>query len=70
MFRQVQVVAESLVFLETILGAFVLFWFLIFGDFVGGDLIFAGVTHTCAMAILLTKLPYNKRAVNTENVVL
>lgn len=64
MFRQVQIVAGSLVFLGTILGAFVSPWFLILSGFVGAGLVFAGTTNTCAMAMLLAKLPYNQRAVN------
>jgi rhodanese-related sulfurtransferase len=58
--RQVQIVAGSLVFTGTILGAFVSPWFLILSGFVGAGLVFAGVTNTCAMAMLLAKLPYNK----------
>lgn len=30
--------------------------------FVGGGLVFAGVTDTCGMAMLLTRLPYNRTA--------
>jgi hypothetical protein len=30
--------------------------------FVGGGLVFAGVTDTCGMAMLLSKLPYNRAA--------
>ena len=58
--RQVQIVAGLLVFTGTILGAFVSPWFLILSGFVGAGLVFAGVTNTCAMAMLLAKLPYNK----------
>ena len=70
MFRQVQIVAGSLVFLGTILGAFVSPWFLILSGFVGGGLVFAGITNTCAMAMLLAKLPYNQKSVNTTDMVL
>ena len=70
MFRQVQIVAGSLVFLGTVLGAFVSSWFLLLSAFVGAGLVFAGVSNTCGMAILLAKLPYNKRAVNTGDIVL
>lgn len=62
MFRQVQIAAGSLVFIGTVLGAFVSPWFLILSGFVGAGLVFAGVTNTCAMAMLLAKLPYNQRA--------
>ncbi|TAF04272.1 MAG: DUF2892 domain-containing protein [Nostocales cyanobacterium] len=59
--RQVQIVAGSLVFTGTVLGAFVSPWFLILSGFVGAGLVFAGVTNTCAMGMLLAKLPYNQR---------
>lgn len=60
-FRQVQIVAGSLVFIGTILGAFVSPKFLILSGFVGAGLVFAGVTNTCAMGMLLAKLPYNQK---------
>ncbi|MEA5551896.1 rhodanese-like domain-containing protein [Anabaena cylindrica UHCC 0172] len=59
--RQVQIAAGSLVFIGTILSAFVSPWFLILTGFVGAGLVFAGVTNTCAMGMLLAKLPYNQR---------
>jgi rhodanese-related sulfurtransferase len=59
--RQVQITAGSLVFLGTMLGAFVSPVFLILSGFVGAGLMFAGITDTCAMAMLLAKLPYNQK---------
>lgn len=59
--RQVRIVAGTLVFTGTVLGAFVSPWFLILSGFVGAGLIFAGITDTCAMAMLLAKLPYNQK---------
>ncbi|MBE9070203.1 rhodanese-like domain-containing protein [Leptolyngbya cf. ectocarpi LEGE 11479] len=70
MFRQVQIVAGSLVFLGTVLGALVSPWFLLMSGFIGAGLVFAGVTNTCAMAMLLAKLPYNQRAVHKGSMVL
>jgi rhodanese-related sulfurtransferase len=61
LFRQVQIVAGSLVFTGTMLGAFVSPAFLILSGFVGAGLVFAGITDTCAMAMLLAKLPYNQK---------
>ncbi len=58
--RQVQIVAGSLVVLGTVLGAFVSPWFLLLSGFVGSGLVFAGVTNTCALGMLLAKLPYNQ----------
>lgn len=60
--RQVQIVAGALMLTGTILGALVSPWFLLLSGFVGAGLIFAGVTDTCAMAMLLAKLPYNQRS--------
>lgn len=60
MFRQVQIVAGSLVLMGTVLGVVLSPWFLILSGFVGAGLVFAGVSNTCAMAILLAKLPYNQ----------
>lgn len=64
LFRQVQIVAGSLVFLGTILGVLVSPYFLILSGFVGAGLVFAGATNTCAMGLLLAKLPYNQRSGN------
>jgi rhodanese-related sulfurtransferase len=61
LFRQVQIVAGSLVAIGTGLGVFVSPWFLVLSGFVGCGLVFAGVTNTCAMGMLLMKLPYNQR---------
>jgi rhodanese-related sulfurtransferase len=61
LFRQVQIVAGSLVAIGTGLGVFVSPWFLLLSGFVGCGLVFAGVTNTCAMGLLLMKLPYNQR---------
>lgn len=60
--RQVQIVAGTLMLTGTILGALVSPWFLLLSGFVGAGLIFAGVTDTCAMGMLLAKLPYNQRS--------
>ncbi len=59
--RQVQIVAGSLVLTGTLLGAFVSPWFLLLSGFVGSGLMFAGISNTCALAMLLAKLPYNRR---------
>jgi rhodanese-related sulfurtransferase len=61
LFRQVQIVAGSLVLLGTIAGATISPWGLLVSGFVGAGLVFAGVTNTCALGMLLAKLPYNQR---------
>jgi rhodanese-related sulfurtransferase len=60
LFRQIQIAAGSLVALGTVLGAFISPWFLLLSGFVGCGLVFAGVSNTCAMGMLLMKLPYNQ----------
>lgn len=70
MFRQVQIVSGSLVLTGTLLGVWLSPWFLVVPGFVGAGLLFAGVSNTCAMAMLLAKLPYNRRAVHTGQIVL
>lgn len=62
LFRQVQIVAGSLVVLGTGLGAMVSPWFLLLSGLVGAGLVFAGVTNTCGLGMLLAHLPYNQRA--------
>ena len=58
--RQVQIVAGSLVLSGVLLGTFVSpIWYILSG-FVGAGLTFAGITNTCAMGLLLAKLPYNQ----------
>ncbi|MEI7922514.1 MAG: rhodanese-like domain-containing protein [Planctomycetota bacterium] len=59
--RQVRIVAGTLVFAGTLLGAFVNPLVLIIPGFVGAGLVFAGVTDTCGMAIMLAKMPWNQR---------
>lgn len=65
--RQVQIVAGSLVLAGTVLGATVNPRFLFLSGFVGAGLVFAGVTDTCALGMLLSKLPYNQRAGQSWN---
>ena len=58
--RQVQIIAGSLVVLGAVLAAVVSPWFIVLSGFVGAGLMFAGITDTCMMAMLLSKLPYNR----------
>lgn len=60
--RQVQITAGSLICLGVLLGAFVSPWFLLLSGTIGVGLIFSGVTDTCALGMLLAKLPYNHRS--------
>jgi rhodanese-related sulfurtransferase len=58
--RQVQIAAGSLVFLGTLLGASVSAWWLVLSGFVGAGLVFAGITNSCGMAMLIAKMPWNQ----------
>lgn len=60
--RQVQISAGSLVLLGTLLGILVSPWFLLLSGFVGAGLVFAGASGTCGMAMVLARLPWNRRA--------
>jgi rhodanese-related sulfurtransferase len=60
--RQVQIVSGSLILLGTVLGAAVSPWFLLLSGGVGAGLVYAGVSDTCGMAMLLAQLPYNRRS--------
>lgn len=58
--RQVRIAAGSLVVLGTALGAFVHPAWLGLAGFVGAGLVFAGVTDTCGMGMVLARMPWNQ----------
>jgi len=58
--RQVRIAAGSLVLLGVILGWLVHPSFIGISAFVGAGLIFAGITNTCGMGMLLTRMPWNR----------
>ena len=58
--RQVRIAAGALVLVGVLLGWFVHPYFVWLSAFVGGGLIFAGITDTCAMGMLLAKMPWNQ----------
>jgi rhodanese-related sulfurtransferase len=60
--RQVRIAAGSLAALGGFLALLVNPVFALLPAFVGSGLVFAGVTDTCGMAMLLSKLPYNRPA--------
>lgn len=57
---QVRAIAGSLVVLGVALGVIVNVWFLLIPALVGIGLIHAGLTDSCLMAMLLSKLPMNR----------
>jgi hypothetical protein len=57
--RQVQIAAGSLVVLGVLLAVTLSPWFVLLSAFVGGGLVFAGVSGTCALAEVLAMMPWN-----------
>jgi rhodanese-related sulfurtransferase len=58
--RQVRIAAGSLVLLGVLLGWLVHPAFLGLSAFVGAGLVFAGITDTCGMGLLLARMPWNQ----------
>ncbi len=58
--RQVRIVAGSLVLLGAVLGYFVHPYFIALSAFVGAGLVFAGITDTCGMGMMLARMPWNR----------
>jgi rhodanese-related sulfurtransferase len=61
--RQVRIGAGSLVLIGAILSLTVHPWFLALAIFVGGGLVFAGITDFCGMGLILARMPWNRRGV-------
>lgn len=60
--RQVRIAAGALVVIGTVFGAFVHRGFLGIPAFVGSGLVFAGLTDTCGMGMVLARMPWNRTA--------
>ncbi len=58
--RQVRIAAGTLVLTGAVLGTFVHPYWVGLSAFVGAGLVFAGVTDTCGMAIMLGRMPWNQ----------
>jgi rhodanese-related sulfurtransferase len=58
--RQVRIAAGSLVLLSVLLGWLVHPAFIALSAFVGAGLVFAGVTDTCGMGLMLARMPWNQ----------
>ena len=58
--RQVRIAAGMLTLVGALLGAFVHPYFIAIPAFVGGGLTFAGITDSCAMGMILAKMPWNQ----------
>jgi rhodanese-related sulfurtransferase len=59
--RQVRIAAGSFVLLGVLLGLLFHTAFFILPAFLGAGLIFAGITDTCAMGLLIARMPWNRR---------
>lgn len=59
--RQVRFAAGSLVILGAILAVIVHPYFIALSAFVGAGLVFAAVTDTCGMALMLARMPWNRQ---------
>ncbi|MFN3192367.1 MAG: rhodanese-like domain-containing protein [Aureliella sp.] len=60
--RQVRILAGFLAFLGAALGFFVHPYFIGLSAFIGAGLMFAGITDTCGMGMMLSKMPWNQVA--------
>ena len=58
--RQVQIAAGLLVLLGALLGWLVHPAFVGLAAFVGAGLVFAGITDTCGMGMMLARMPWNQ----------
>ena len=58
--RQVRIAAGSLVLVGSLLTLFANRYFVALPAFVGAGLLFSGVTDTCGMGLLLSKMPWNQ----------
>jgi rhodanese-related sulfurtransferase len=59
--RQVRIAAGTIVLIGAVLAQFVHPAFIWLSGFVGAGLTFAGITDTCGMGMLISKLPWNQR---------
>ncbi len=59
--RQVRIASGALVFMGAVLGYFVNPVWIALPGFVGAGLVFAGITDTCGMGMLMSLMPWNIR---------
>lgn len=65
--RQVRIAAGSLVLTGVLLGWLVTPYAYGLSGFVGAGLLFAGITDTCGMGMLLARMPWNQCGTETAN---
>ena len=59
--RQVRFTAGFIVLVGVLLATFVHPYFMALSGFIGAGLVFASVTDTCAMGMMLAKMPWNQK---------
>ncbi len=64
--RQVRFAAGLFILTGIVLGGFVSPYFYLISAFVGGGLVFSAATDTCAMGMVLARMPWNKGPENCE----
>jgi rhodanese-related sulfurtransferase len=65
--RQVRIAAGSLILLGAVLGWFLNPAFIWLSAVVGAGLIFAGITDTCGMGMILARMPWNQCSQNAKS---
>lgn len=65
--RQVRIAAGSLALLGAVLGWFVHPAFIGLSAFIGAGLIFAGITDTCGLGMILARMPWNQCRQNAKS---
>jgi rhodanese-related sulfurtransferase len=58
--RQVRIAAGLLIFSGSLLAIFVHIGFIAIPTFIGAGLTFAGITNTCAMGMMIARMPWNQ----------
>lgn len=64
--RQIRLIVGLATLFGSTLGLLVNPWFFTIPIFFGAGLTFASITNTCAMGMMLSKLPYNKKGFSLE----
>ena len=64
--RQVRIAAGMMVFIGSLLGAFVHPYWIGLPAFVGAGLVFAGITDTCGMGMIIARMPWNQVSTPTN----
>lgn len=64
--RQVRMVAGAIAAVGGFGALFISSWFAVLPALIGSGLVFAGATDTCAMGMLLARLPYNRGTMSCD----